>query len=1564
MYPNLNVCVLFLSIYTALFLAVSCCVYAEETELPDSVILEAADTINPDPEWYVAPLSRDSVRAGKRALVAAATCTKDSVQIFNVDSVLTDVLVYEYGDTTRTITWTINPDGSRFGTSRSEEKTSGDITFTASYEWDFTANDWKGISKEEHTFDGNNETLRTLYDWQNGAWSANTRDTWVYDAGREIEYTTYTRNNTTLQLVPSQQRLREYNTAGKLMLDIQYTAHNGTDWSAGTKRVYDYDGSNKVLDESYSLSNGAWVGSSKEVWKYTAGKKTYYEKDTWSNGAWIGSSKELWVFSGNNQTLHEKYGWENSDWAITLQENSNYDGANRNISVENYSYSNGVATGSRKEDYSYWGTTSKKTDIIVFSWSNNGWIRNQWSVTGYDDAGNTIETCKYKWVGEAWIGTGNRTLKTFNNNKKVTEQIIQTWPTNAISWVNSSRKTTEYSNSKTTQEASYVWQNDNWVGTTRKDYHFDTAGNNDTIKTYIDNGSGWVYSLRTINTFENNVNVMTHNSQWDGSVWVMTSMTRKDILKKGQHEILNVSWKCSSDSIWIGVSKDTTAYTTSDDPLYMAHYSWASNSWKLSYEITYVYDNNSHLVLNERWEDVNSVWQGDYRYEYEYDANGKETKTIVYDSWNATLSKWVGTAKFETTYNNQGKASSMISYGWKNNDWDPTTNYIYRYDTSNRLIEQIDQKFSNGGWVNFKRYENAYHGSELVKDNEYSWENDAWQWKRRNETYYDDDAQAKLRREVKGSWSNGNVLSFEDNHYFYACDPHLYTIRFLNENGSILESKQVQNGAMPAFSGETPTKESTAEFTYTFAGWDKTIAAATADATYTATFSATKRQYTITWLNEDGTEISHETLEYGLTPTHADINKESTAEYTYTFAGWDKELVAVEGDATYTATFTATKRQYTITWLNEDNSQLAQTTVEYGVMPTAPEAPTKGATAEYTYAFAGWNKELVAVEGDATYTATFTATKRQYTITWLNEDNSQLAQTTVEYGVMPTAPEAPTKGATAEYTYAFAGWNKELVAVEGDATYTATFTATKRQYTITWLNEDNSQLAQTTVEYGVMPTAPEAPTKGATAEYTYAFAGWNKELVAVEGDATYTATFTATKRQYTITWLNEDNSQLAQTTVEYGVMPTAPEAPTKGATAEYTYAFAGWNKELVAVEGDATYTATFTATKRQYTITWLNEDNSQLAQTTVEYGVIPTAPEVPSKESTAEYTYTFVGWDTEPASVTGDATYTATFTATKRQYTITWLNSDNSPLYQEEVEYGVTPVYTGGTPTQESTAEFTYTFVGWDSDPAPVTGAAIYKAVYSSNKNSYTVTFYFEDGVTVLDSHVLEYGETPSTGMTPSKNDEEHYYYTFTGWSPEITPVTGDASYTPVYTKKPKQYTITFRNYNGRPLWTNTVPYGETPVYNGETPTRPRTRQYSYEFAGWSPELTAVSGNATYTALFTETVNTYTITWLNSDNSPLYQDEVEYGTMPEYQGETPTKDPDAEYRYEFAGWTPRIVAVFTDATYTATYTRHDLHEGIDDVQSPCMEAQKVLRDGTFYILRGDKVYTTDGVLVE
>ena len=140
-------------------------------------------------------------------------------------------------------------------------------------------------------------------------------------------------------------------------------------------------------------------------------------------------------------------------------------------------------------------------------------------------------------------------------------------------------------------------------------------------------------------------------------------------------------------------------------------------------------------------------------------------------------------------------------------------------------------------------------------------------------------------------------------------------------------------------------------------------------------------------------------------------------------------------------------------------------------------------------------------------------------------------------------------------------------------------------------------------------------------------------------------------------------------------------------------------------------------------------------------------------------------------------------------------------------------------------------------------------------------------------------------------------------------------------------YTITWKNYDGTVLETDTsVAYGTTPSYDATTPTKESTNQYSYAFTGWTPEISSVTGDATYTAQFSETTNTYTITWKNYDGTVLETDtSVAYGTTPSYDSTTPTKESTNQYSYAFTGWAPEMSSVTGDATYTAQFSEKDLN---------------------------------------
>ncbi len=134
--------------------------------------------------------------------------------------------------------------------------------------------------------------------------------------------------------------------------------------------------------------------------------------------------------------------------------------------------------------------------------------------------------------------------------------------------------------------------------------------------------------------------------------------------------------------------------------------------------------------------------------------------------------------------------------------------------------------------------------------------------------------------------------------------------------------------------------------------------------------------------------------------------------------------------------------------------------------------------------------------------------------------------------------------------------------------------------------------------------------------------------------------------------------------------------------------------------------------------------------------------------------------------------------------------------------------------------------------------------------------------------------------------------------------ITGDTTYYAAYSKTTRSYTITWKNYDGTTLKTDTLLYGATPSYTGVTPGRSETAQYTYTFSGWSPSIATVTGTTSYTAQFTSTVRKYTITWKSQDGSTTLETDtnVAYGTKPTFNGTAPTKSSTAQYDYTFAGW--------------------------------------------------------------
>ena len=218
-------------------------------------------------------------------------------------------------------------------------------------------------------------------------------------------------------------------------------------------------------------------------------------------------------------------------------------------------------------------------------------------------------------------------------------------------------------------------------------------------------------------------------------------------------------------------------------------------------------------------------------------------------------------------------------------------------------------------------------------------------------------------------------------------------------------------------------------------------------------------------------------------------------------------------------------------------------------------------------------------------------------------------------------------------------------------------------------------------------------------------------------------------------------------------------------------------------------------------------------------------------------------------------------------------------------------------------------------------GAKTYYAKWIAD--TYKVTLNTQGGTIADDKNITSY-EYGTTVKLPTSEDITKADYHFNGWydnaeftgTPitEITikevPETGNSMifYAKWTKNEPDKYMVTFENADGTVLQSGDVEKDTMPVYAGANPTKEQDDRYTYVFDKWVPELTSVTGPATYKATYTSTSRVYQVT-LNVNDGTIGENVTDYTYGTAVTLPVPTKN-----GYKFEGWYDN--AEFTGVTVT------------------------------------------------
>jgi uncharacterized repeat protein (TIGR02543 family) len=530
------------------------------------------------------------------------------------------------------------------------------------------------------------------------------------------------------------------------------------------------------------------------------------------------------------------------------------------------------------------------------------------------------------------------------------------------------------------------------------------------------------------------------------------------------------------------------------------------------------------------------------------------------------------------------------------------------------------------------------------------------------------------------------------------------------------------------------------------------------------------------------------------------------------------------------------------------------------------------------------------------------------------------------------------------------GWlySPRVVLPSGNYNYTLTYksrnsgnTGTGETHTV-WIAVDKTG-AYVPADYTQIYSEPDYPTSWTTR--TIDLSAYKGHMVGIafkytgnDGHTWNIDDFSVSQAiaEYTIN-VNANNNSWG--TVSGGGTYPAGATCTLLATPASGYQFDCWklNGSVVSnspqysftVTENATYTAYFAETPVvYYTIT--TEVTPAGSGTVTGGGTHPAGSSI-TLEAVNNPGWTFAHWQDNNSSnprtitVTGDATYTATFT--QDNYVIT---TNVSPAGAGTVTGGGAYHY-GNVATLTATANSGYEFAGWNDgntdNPRSIT--VTQSETYTAFFNEVGTTMYaVTASVNPVGAGTVTGTGTFPAGTVTTLEAVANAGYTFDHWqdgitaNPRTVSVNNNMSFTAYFTRNQYIITVVASPSNGG------IVSGGGAYYYGDYTTLTAIPNSGYEFVGWSdgsnePNHTVmVTGNATYTATFAAGGSTYYT--VSAYVSPTGAGTVSgTGTFP--AGSTTTLTAIANSGYAFDHWNdgsttnPRTVTVNNNMSFTAYF---------------------------------------------